>query len=73
MLVLTVLLGSYFYHYFFLENTVQRWYKLTDQLRQQTAPTASETPPSAVQSDIRETQETPKDDARENKETRIGA
>ena len=30
MLILTVLLGFYFYHYFFLENTVQRWYKLAD-------------------------------------------
>ncbi len=43
MLVLTVLLGFYFYHYFFLENTVQHWYKLADQLRQQTAPTANDT------------------------------
>ena len=33
MLVLAVLLGFYFYHYFFLENTVQRWYRLADRLR----------------------------------------
>ena len=30
MLGLAVLLGFYFYHYFFLENTVQRWYRLLD-------------------------------------------
>lgn len=40
MLVLAVLLGFYFYHYFFLENTVQHWYKLADRLRQQAAPDA---------------------------------
>ena len=34
MLVLTVLLAFYFWHYFFLENTVQRWYRLADELRQ---------------------------------------
>jgi hypothetical protein len=33
-LILGILLGFYFYHYFFLENTVQRWYLLADQLRQ---------------------------------------
>ena len=33
MLCLAVLLGFYFYHYFFLENTLQRWYKLTDEIR----------------------------------------
>lgn len=32
MLVLAVLLGFYFYHYFFLENTVQSWYKLADKI-----------------------------------------
>ena len=32
MLGLAVLLGFYFYHYFFLENTVQRWYKITEEL-----------------------------------------
>lgn len=48
MLVLAILLGFYFYHYFFLENTVQRWYKLADRLRQQTAPTGNDTPPSAT-------------------------
>ena len=30
MLGLAVLLGFYFYHYFFLENTVQRWYRLLE-------------------------------------------
>ena len=33
MLALAVLLGFYFAHYFFLENTVQHWYKLADDLR----------------------------------------
>ena len=32
MLALAVLLGFYFYHYFFLENTVQRWYRIEDGL-----------------------------------------
>ena len=32
MLCLAVLLGFYFYHYFFLENTVQRWYKIAEEL-----------------------------------------
>ena len=32
MLALAVLLGFYFYHYFFLENTVQRWYRIEDDL-----------------------------------------
>ncbi len=32
MLGLAVLLGFYFYHYFFLENTVQRWYRLLDEM-----------------------------------------
>jgi hypothetical protein len=32
MLGLAVLLGFYFYHYFFLENTIQRWYKIADEL-----------------------------------------
>ena len=27
-----VLLGFYFYHYFFLENTVQRWYKIEQEM-----------------------------------------
>ena len=35
MLVLAVLLGFYFAHYFFLENTVQHWYTLADNIRQQ--------------------------------------
>ncbi|MCR5825841.1 MAG: hypothetical protein K6G54_04690 [Oscillospiraceae bacterium] len=34
MLGLAILLGFYFYHYFFLENTVQRWYKIADELRE---------------------------------------
>ena len=34
MLVLAVLLGFYFWHYFFLENTVQRWYLIADELRE---------------------------------------
>ena len=34
MLALAILLGFYFAHYFFLENTVQRWYKLADALRE---------------------------------------
>ena len=33
MLGLAVLLAFYFAHYFFLENTVQHWYRLADQLR----------------------------------------
>ncbi len=33
MLGLAVLLGFYFFHYFFLENTVQRWYVIEDHLR----------------------------------------
>ena len=32
MLALAVLLAFYFAHYFFLENTVQRWYTLLDAL-----------------------------------------
>ena len=34
MLGLAVLLGFYFYHYFFLENTVQRWYKIAVEMRE---------------------------------------
>ena len=33
VLGLAVLLGFYFYHYFFLENTVQHWYRIADELR----------------------------------------
>ncbi len=33
MLALAVLLGFYFAHYFFLENTVQHWYRLAEELR----------------------------------------
>ena len=32
MLVLAVLLGFYFAHYFFLENTTQHWYRLAEQI-----------------------------------------
>lgn len=32
VLGLAILLGFYFYHYFFLENTVQRWYRIADDL-----------------------------------------
>ncbi|MBP3873266.1 MAG: hypothetical protein J6E32_06055 [Lachnospiraceae bacterium] len=32
MLGLAILLGFYFWHYFFLENTVQRWYVLLDEM-----------------------------------------
>ena len=34
MLALAVLLGFYFWHFFFLENTVQHWYRLADALRE---------------------------------------
>ena len=34
MLGFAVLLGFYFWHYFFLENTVQQWYALADRLRE---------------------------------------
>ena len=33
MLGLAVLLGFYFWHYFFLENTVQRWYRIAQVMR----------------------------------------
>lgn len=33
MLAFAVLLAFYFGYYFFLENTVQRWYKLEDEMR----------------------------------------
>lgn len=32
LLALAVLLGCYFRHYFFLENTVQHWYRLATRL-----------------------------------------
>jgi predicted RND superfamily exporter protein len=35
MLGLAVLLGFYFYHYFFLENAVQRWYRIEDELEKE--------------------------------------
>ena len=34
MLGLAVLLGFYFWHYFFLENTVQRWYRIAEEIRE---------------------------------------
>lgn len=46
MLGLAVLLGFYFYHYFFLENTVQRWYKIYDSMRSALEKSQSDTPPS---------------------------
>ncbi len=33
LLILIVLTGFYIQHYYFLENTVQRWYKLADELK----------------------------------------
>ena len=35
MLGLTVLLGFYFWHYFFLENAVQRWYRIAQKMREE--------------------------------------
>ena len=35
VLMLAVLLGFYFWHYFFLENTVQRWYIIADDMLRQ--------------------------------------
>ena len=32
VLGLAVLLAFHFYHYFFLENTVQRWYRMLDEM-----------------------------------------
>ena len=37
MLGLAMLLGFYFWHYFFLENTVRRWYRIAEEMRQQCA------------------------------------
>ena len=37
MLGLAVLLGFYFWHYFFLENTVQRWYRIAEEMRERTS------------------------------------
>lgn len=34
MLFAAVLLGFYFWHYYFLENTVQQWYLLAEELKQ---------------------------------------
>ena len=38
MLGLAVLLGFYFWHYFFLENTVQRWYRIAEEMREKLQP-----------------------------------
>jgi hypothetical protein len=40
MLALAMLLAFYFAHYFFLENTVQHWYRLADDLRHKLDTTA---------------------------------
>ena len=37
MLGVAVLLGFYFYHYFFLENALQRWYVIADEMRKKLA------------------------------------
>ncbi|MBQ1490568.1 MAG: hypothetical protein IIZ39_01305 [Blautia sp.] len=42
MLGLAVLLGFYFFHYFFLENTVQHWYWLLEQLEEKEEKDANE-------------------------------
>ena len=34
VLGLAILLGFYFYHYFFLENTVQHWYRIADDMKE---------------------------------------
>ena len=34
MLGLAVLLGFYFWHCFFLENTVQRWYRIAEEMQE---------------------------------------
>ena len=34
MLAVAVLLGFYFYHYFFLENAVQRWYRIEERMEE---------------------------------------
>ena len=34
MLGLVLLLGFCFWHYFFLENTVQRWHRIAEELRE---------------------------------------
>lgn len=31
--IVAILLAAYIYHYYRLENTVQRWYKLADEIR----------------------------------------
>ena len=37
MLGLAVLLGFYFFHYFFLENAIQRWYRIAEEMRERTS------------------------------------
>ncbi|MBQ3268817.1 MAG: hypothetical protein IJH09_02755 [Clostridia bacterium] len=75
MIALAVLLGFYFLHYFFLENTVQRWYRLADQLRGHCAEVVGDMipPPAAVQEDIRAIQDKLMDCARVNQGPRTGA
>ena len=34
MLGMAVLMGFYFWHYFFLENTVQSWYRIAEESRE---------------------------------------
>ena len=43
MLGLAVLLAFYFAHYFFLENTVQHWYRISDEIREGLTDKAQET------------------------------
>ena len=42
LLGMTVLLGCYFAHYFFLENTTQHWYRIAEQLRERMETPAGE-------------------------------
>lgn len=42
MLGLAILLGFYFAHYFFLENTTQHWYHLAEELSDRYAPVTSQ-------------------------------
>ncbi len=58
---------------FFLKNTVQRWHRLADRLRQQSAPAADDAPSAAVQDDIRAVQQQLMACARDNQWPRAGA
>ena len=88
MLALAVLLAFYFRHYFFLENTVQRWYILADEARRALGETQNDvnvdvTPAddkaagpavsAEVASAVGEIQRTLMNGARENARPRIGA